>query len=148
MSAIAAGVDAVGGCPHLDADPAGLIDIALDAAAERTARGLWDVAVLEASYEATRARLEASAARLPTLSREAAMAESFRLGGEAVRRIVLDPLLPHPIVDVDARRALVDEMRRYDRIGRDCWKGWTGESVELENSPADVGGLGVAPDPA
>ena len=52
------------------------------------------------------------------------MAESFRVGGDAVRQIVLDPLLPDPIVDVDARRALVAAMRRYDRIGRSCWKAW------------------------
>jgi phenylacetic acid degradation operon negative regulatory protein len=76
------------------------------------------------------------------------MAETFLLGGEAVRRIVLDPLLPEPIVDTAARRALVDEMKQYDRIGRDCWKDWTGDSTRLERSPADVGGLEVAASPA
>jgi hypothetical protein len=74
------------------------------------------------------------------LSREAAMSESFRLGGAALRQIVLDPLLPAPIVDVEARRQLVSAMRHYDRVGRRYWKDWAGEVVELEQSPAAIGG--------
>lgn len=115
----------------------------LDVEAERQARGLWEPAALEAGYAETCKRLAASAARLPSLSVEAGMAESFRVGGDAVRQIVLDPLLPDPIVAVDARRALVAAMRRYDRIGRRCWKAWAGESVELAQSPGDRYGLGV-----
>lgn len=121
---------------------------ALDPDTDARARSLWDVSALEAGYAAIRARLAVSAERLSSLSTEEAMAESFRLGGEAVRRIVLDPLLPEPIVDTDARRALVDEMRRYDRIGRECWRAWAGESVEIERSPANVGGLADAAGPA
>ncbi len=71
------------------------------------------------------------------------MSESFRLGGEAVRQIVLDPLLPEPIVDVSARRALVEAMQRYDQIGRHYWKAWAGESVALQQSPAAIGGLAL-----
>jgi phenylacetic acid degradation operon negative regulatory protein len=116
----------------------------LDTAAEREARALWHVPVLETGYEATRARLEASAARLPALPRDAAMAESFRLGGEAVRQIVLDPLLPAPIVAAEKRSALVEAMRRYDRLGRRVWRGWAGDSIELEQSPGDTSGLTAA----
>lgn len=116
----------------------------LDAAAERAARALWPVQALEAGYHETCARLETSAARLPTLSREAAMAESFRLGGEAVRQIVLDPLLPEPIVAAGERSALVEAMRRYDRLGRRAWRGWAGDSIELEQSPRDTSGLAAA----
>jgi len=43
---------------------------------------------------------------------------------------------------------MVEEMRRYDRIGRDTWKAWAVASVELERSPADVGGLAAAHAPA
>ena len=113
----------------------------LDSETDRRARTLWDVRSLELGYAATRAELEASAARLPTLSREAAMAESFQLGGAAIRQIVYDPLLPAPIVSVADRRALVDTMRRYDTLGRRFWKNWAGDSVELEQSPGDVRGL-------
>ena len=49
----------------------------------------------------------------------------------------------HPIgaeiIDAEARRALIDEMRRYDRIGRRFWKEWAGASVELERSPVGIG---------
>ena len=113
----------------------------LDGGCDRRARALWDAGALEIGYESTRARLEASAAGLPALAREAAMTESFLLGGEAVRQIVLDPLLPAPIVDTSKRRALVDAMRRYDGLGRRFWKSWAGESVALEQSPGDVHGL-------
>jgi phenylacetic acid degradation operon negative regulatory protein len=49
------------------------------------------------------------------------MAESFLLGGRAIREIVLDPLLPEPLVPATERAALVGAMRRYDRAGRAAW---------------------------
>ena len=113
----------------------------LDSELDARARSLWDVAMLGAGYRASRERLEESTERLSSLSEVEAMAETFKLGGEAVRRIVLDPLLPESIVDVPARRALLEAMQRYDILGRDCWKGWAGESVVLERSPAEAGGL-------
>ncbi len=113
----------------------------LDAATDQRARELWHVDELEARYSTTREILAASAQRLPGLPSDLAMAESFRLGGEAVRQIVLDPLLPDEIVDTGARRALIDEMRRYDRTGREYWKQWAGASAEPERSPVGIGEL-------
>ena len=69
-----------------------------------------------------REALAASERRLPRLATERAMVETFTLGGRAIRELVLDPLLPEPIVPAAERRALVDGMRRYDRVGRDCWR--------------------------
>jgi phenylacetic acid degradation operon negative regulatory protein len=63
---------------------------------------------------------------------------------EAVRQIVLDPWLPAPIVDIEKRSAMVEAMRRYDRLGRRMWKGWAGDSIELEQSPGDTSGLTAA----
>jgi phenylacetic acid degradation operon negative regulatory protein len=111
---------------------------------DERARSLWDVETLESGYRASREQLEKSAGRLSGMSDVEAMAETFKLGGEAVRRIVLDPLLPEPIIDTRARRALVDAMRHYDALGRNCWKGWSGESVVLERSPAEAGGVAAA----
>ena len=111
----------------------------LDDDLERKARNLWDRYHLERVYRELRGRLAESAERLPTLSRRNAMAESFQLGGEVVRQLALDPLLPAEIIDVNARRALVEEMRRYDGIGRDYWKQWAGGTVEPERSPVDIG---------
>jgi phenylacetic acid degradation operon negative regulatory protein len=93
----------------------------LDAATERRARGLWDVAGLRRSYRRSLADLESSRARLPRLSVEEAMVESFLLGGRVIRELVLDPLLPDDICPSGERRALVDSLRDYDRAGRLLW---------------------------
>lgn len=113
----------------------------LDPALDLRARNLWNTTELETMYATTSANLDASALHLPNLSPEAAMVESFQVGGEAVRQLVLDPLLPKEIIDSEARGAVVDAMRRYDRIGREAWKQWAGASVELERSPVDMGAI-------
>lgn len=117
----------------------------LDPKLEQRARNLWATADLEARYAETRANLERSTARLPERSLDEAMAESFQIGGEAVRQLVLDPLLPKEIIDTAARSALVEAMRQYDRVGREAWKQWAGASVELERSPVDMGTLDSVP---
>lgn len=88
---------------------------------ERRALGLWDVAALRLGYRRTVAELERSERRLPTLPRGEAMAESFLLGGRAIRQLVLDPRLPEPLVPAAERRALLETALRYDRAGRACW---------------------------
>jgi len=95
---------------------------ALDDATEARARRLWDVAALRAAYRRLRAAIAASERRIPRLAAERAMVETFTLGGRAIRELVLDPLLPEPIAPATERRALVEAMRRYDRVGRDCWR--------------------------
>ncbi len=117
----------------------------LDAASEERARTAWDVAALVASYRAGVARLEASAARLPLLPRAEAMVESFTQGGDAIRQLVLDPLLPEPIVPARERRRLLAAARRYDALGRRIWSGWLGaDAARPETSPAGVRGLAAA----
>ncbi len=119
----------------------------LDPASQSRARGLWDAAALVASYRACAQRLEASAARLPQMARAEAMVESFTLGGDAIRQLVLDPLLPEPIVAAGERRALLEATRRYDAAGRRVWSGWLGEDAgHPEASPAGVRGLAAAGD--
>lgn len=116
----------------------------LDRQSDGRARGLWDARLLERGYAEGIATLEASAKRLPELSREDAMVESFRLGGDVIRQIVFDPLLPPPILDVSGRSALVEAMRRYDLLGRAFWKDWAGETVELAKTPAAGSSVGMA----
>ena len=115
----------------------------LDAASERRARGLWDARALRAAYRSTIATLDASAARLPRLPREAAMAESFRLGGAAIGGIVLDPLLPEPLLDASELDALIAAIRRYDRLGRRVWAGWISAAAPAE-LPVGVLGQSLA----
>jgi phenylacetic acid degradation operon negative regulatory protein len=112
----------------------------LDAATNARAVALWDVDALRASYRETRTRLAASAKRLPRLAPARAMVESFVLGGSAIRQIVLDPLLPEPLVPGAERAALVAAMRDYDRVGRACWAAFMRQFDVLpeRRAPADV----------
>jgi phenylacetic acid degradation operon negative regulatory protein len=95
----------------------------LDAITERRAHGLWDVEALRRGYRAGLRSLATSAARLATLADEAAMVESFLVGGAVLRDLVRDPLLPEAICPGDERRALVASLRDYDRAGRAAWAG-------------------------
>lgn len=85
------------------------------------ARALWNAAELERGYASLRAALVESESRLDALSPPEAMVESFLVGGRVLRALNVDPLLPEPIVDVAARRDLVEAMLRYDLVGRARW---------------------------
>lgn len=93
-----------------------------DAARERRARALWDGKALDRGYRETRKRLQAWLARAGKLAPEVAARESFLLGNDAIRQLVFDPLLPAPLVDVEARRAFVEAVQQYDRVGHAIWK--------------------------
>lgn len=111
----------------------------LDALTEARARVLWDAEELIEGYRRTRRALDASAERLAALPEAAAMIESFRLGGAALRQLTLDPLLPAPIVTTDERAALVAAMRRYDAAGRSCWSPFLARhGVHHRSAPADT----------
>ena len=119
------GVDAVRDeLRALGLDAAALVGLLthLDDATEVRARALWDAAALCRGYRSTRAALLRSAGRLARLEPRQALAESFMLGGQAIRQLALDPLLPEPIVAAAERAALVDTLRTYDRLGRACWR--------------------------
>lgn len=93
----------------------------LDEPTEQRARLLWDAGAIRRRYRELGSAIEASARRLPALPAEQAMKESFVLGGRVIHELVLDPLLPEPIVPAVERRELVESMRRYDRLGRAAW---------------------------
>jgi len=99
----------------------GLLDD-LDASTEARARALWNTAALRRDYARSIARLEASRRRLARMPEARAMVESFRLGGDVIRQIVRDPLLPPPLLPAGELAALVREMRAYDVAGRACWR--------------------------
>ena len=108
----------------------------LDEGLEARARGLWDGAALTASYRRSRARLERWTARVSRLGPDAAARESFLLGGEAIRQIVFDPLLPAPLVDVAERRAFLDAAVRFDGVGRRAWMRLYGLQLGIAGSSA------------
>ncbi len=94
----------------------------LDQHSERRARALWDVETLLAGYRDMRRTLERSERRVAAAPSSEGMVETFLLGGRAIRLLAFDPLLPEPILPAAERRALVETMSRYDRLGRQCWR--------------------------
>ncbi len=113
------------------------------------ARALWQVDALEAEYASLRDTLAESEARIDSLPPSEAMVESFLVGGRVLRVLNVDPLLPEPIVDVAARRGLVDAMLRYDRVGRAKWSlflaGFDAPYMKVHESDA-LAGASVATD--
>ena len=109
----------------ISADEAGTVLVyevrGLDSAAEARARGLWEADALTRGYRALLDELEKSRARLDGLSPDQAMAETFVIGARVVRHLILDPLLPPPILDPAPRQALVEATRDYDELGRSLW---------------------------
>jgi phenylacetic acid degradation operon negative regulatory protein len=93
----------------------------LDDATEARARSLWDADKLTKSYRQLTARIERFLMAVDDLAPRIAARESFLFGSEVLHVINLDPKLPEPLVDVGARRALVDAMRRLDAVGRSWW---------------------------
>jgi phenylacetic acid degradation operon negative regulatory protein len=97
---------------------------ALAPADEQRARSLWDGAALDQAYRDTTARLAAWLDGAEALPLERAARESFELGGQAIRQLVFDPLLPEPLVDAQARQRFVATGARYDRAGQALWQGF------------------------
>jgi phenylacetic acid degradation operon negative regulatory protein len=93
----------------------------LDAETEARARGLWSGARLSAGYRQTIARIERFLIAIDDLAPRAAARESFMFGSAVLRAIMFDPRLPEPLVDVAARRAMIDAARRLDAAGRRVW---------------------------
>lgn len=98
---------------------------------EDRARKLWDTPRLERTYGEMQTELTGSLERLERLPLEESVREAFLLGREGIRTIVLDPLLPGPLVDESKRAAMVDVVRRYNEKGLQLWSrflglGWNG----------------------
>jgi phenylacetic acid degradation operon negative regulatory protein len=121
---LAGGVDAVRNRLHALGLPEPLpVFIARDlsVATDAEARRLWNANEIHRRYRKTITQLETSSRRIPDLTEERAMVESFLIGGQAIREVVHDPLLPDEICSGVERRRLVSILREYDRLGRDCW---------------------------
>jgi len=111
----------------------------LDSAAEARASTLWDVAALERGYREGMRKLSRSRGQLAGAASPKAMVESFRIGGEVIRQLVLDPLLPEAIAPSAGRRALAASMLEYDALGRSCWADFLAEHGVLHpRTPADL----------
>ncbi|MEM1025978.1 MAG: PaaX family transcriptional regulator [Myxococcota bacterium] len=103
---------------------------------EDQARGLWAPDQLEEGYARLTARLHNSMARLEHMGPADALREAFLTGREGIRALVLDPLLPAPLVDVRKRRELQDTLRAYDVRGQTLWRRFLGELLADEGEAA------------
>jgi phenylacetic acid degradation operon negative regulatory protein len=100
---------------------------------------LWPVARMRAAHSKMAERLERSLARLGRIVFEHALVETFRLGGEAVRQLVLDPLLPEEIMPGAERVRLLEAMLAYDRAGRSLWRRFNARfELDLKTSSAPI----------
>lgn len=121
----------------------------LSATTEARAVALWDAAALARGYDESHRALIASEDRLRELSRDRAMVESFLLGGQIIRQLVLDPLLPEPIAPAEPRHRVVEAMRRYDALGRECWADFLASfGLPHLRTPADMRLLETTGNPA
>ena len=108
-------------------------------AADARARSLWDGAALVRGYRAARREIERSSARLPRCRRPRRWSSRSGSAAACSQQLVLDPLLPAPLVDERERRALLESMRAYDRLGRDAWASFLGRfGVPHRTAPADT----------
>lgn len=85
-------------------------------------RALWDVRAFNSVYRHMRVQLDDWLAQSHTLSLDAAARESYLLGGQAIRHVVFDPLLPDPLVDVVARQRFFEAVRQFDEAGHVIWQ--------------------------
>ena len=93
----------------------------LSADQERRARALWDGPSLEQTYSKLHGELTVSMRRLEELPLNDSVREVFLLGREGIRQVVLDPLLPEPLVDEDKRSSMVSVLQNYCDLGLNLW---------------------------
>lgn len=87
-------------------------------------RMLWKSDGLRAAHRRLAGDLDRSAEAVGAMDLAAAAAETLRIGREAIRRIMRDPLLPEALCPTDALTELVEAMTRYDRIGKRMWRAY------------------------
>ena len=88
---------------------------------EQRARSLWDSDGLEQRYSKLHGDLNLSLDRLNQLPLNDSVREAFLLGREGIRHVVLDPLLPQPLIDEDKRSSMVRVLQDYCDKGLDLW---------------------------
>jgi len=93
----------------------------LEQGEEESARSLWDSPTLEQTYTRLQGDLTVSLDRLEELSLNDSVREAFLLGREGIRQVVLDPLLPEPLIDENKRSSMVGVLHEYCDKGINLW---------------------------
>lgn len=118
----------------LGLDPRAAVFLAsdFDSALQNDLPRLWDSGALNTSYQAQRIELLKWLERADGLDIADATRESFLLGGQAIRQIVYDPMLPEPLVDTALRHAFIETVHQFDAAGRTIWARFF-ESIAITN---------------
>lgn len=82
---------------------------------------LWQTPALESGYKQGIQELEISLEKLTALPLDVATKESYEVGDRALHRLVFDPLLPEPLVDVALRQRYRLLVKQYDDVGAEIW---------------------------
>ena len=82
---------------------------------------LWDISALEQDYVKRLSAVRAAITRLIAPQPEL-LIETMELGSDTIRFLLKDPLLPDNLTDSHCRRALIESMQDYDRLGRELWQ--------------------------
>jgi phenylacetic acid degradation operon negative regulatory protein len=108
---------------------------------EHKAHRLWDDMALNAVYEDYIRQIRQITEAIPSLPVEEAARQVFVVGGRALHDILLDPLLPAPLVDPDLRQHFVQSMIAFDDLAREVWGQALETKLTLRQAPA------AAPEP-
>lgn len=117
----------------LEPEAAVFVASQFDAAREARIAGLWDGRTLDTAYRTLGRELDAWMQRAAKLEPDVAARESLLMGRRAIRQVVFDPLLPAPMVDVEARHAFFAKVRAYDLAGQAIWRRVRGLPVQPES---------------
>ena len=96
---------------------------ASDFSGEQTAHWptLWDTRELESTYQELHDQLCESYDHFHDIEPTKSLPESLILGGNTLRALALDPLLPQEMVDISLRQALTAMMIKYEQLCRTAW---------------------------
>lgn len=105
----------------LDGDATLLGGCAVGADDHAKYKQLWPVELMQTETQWWLDQLDESRNRLRFLPPIDAAQESLLLGQAVIRALNLDPLLPDELLDGTSRKLLVEKMKAYDALGRECW---------------------------
>jgi phenylacetic acid degradation operon negative regulatory protein len=103
---------------------------------EDAARSLWDELTLDRRYREHVDRLEQVGAQVRNLPTDEAARQTFIVGSRAIQDIVMDPLLPEPLVDPALRERFVTTMLGFDNLGRETWARVLETDLALNQAPS------------
>lgn len=120
----------------LDKDAPFFIAARFDALSEARIRRLWDCRLLSAVYRKMSEQLQAWPQEQADKPLQLRARDAFLFGGEAIRLLVYDPLLPEGLIDAKARKQFFAAARAFDGYGKSLWQTLYRENTGL---PAPFG---------